>query len=220
MEAAPSRADHHPHARLLDGCAVRPRPPEVLQSQGPAGESDLHGGPRRTRRRARLHDQGARNSSVRSGDQDERQARPTGRRWHRNAECLRLLQDQVSEGDAACHPAERPIWDPVVTPSTARMLCAPAVPATTTTTIPCSVPTGLGRPCQQSSECCPVPHGSVFCGGSPMVCRLGVCDPGYQNCNLTAADGCEVNLNTDPSNCRSCGRVCPTGLSCVMGSCR
>jgi len=107
-----------------------------------------------------------------------------------------------------------------VTPSTAKILCAPAVPTTTTTTIPCSVPTGLGRPCQQSSECCPVPHGSVFCGGNPTVCRLGVCDPGYQNCNLTAADGCEVNLNTDPSNCGSCGRVCPTGLSCVMGSCR
>jgi len=86
--------------------------------------------------------------------------------------------------------------------------------------MPCA-PTGIGVPCDPtSSVCCPVPNGSVFCGGIPATCRLSVCDPGYANCNMEAADGCEVNLNTDPGNCGSCGRVCATGTSCVMGSCQ
>ena len=98
--------------------------------------------------------------------------------------------------------------------------CGPC--STTTTTMPSSmcVLTGLGRGCDPTSSlCCPVPNGSVFCGGIPTACRLGVCDPGYANCNMEAADGCEVNLNTDPYNCGSCGTVCATGTSCVMGSC-
>ena len=83
------------------------------------------------------------------------------------------------------------------------------------------IPTGQGASCDPSSSvCCPVPNGSVFCGGNPTTCRLSLCNPGFANCNNEAADGCEVNLNTDSSNCGSCGHICPAGTSCVMGSCQ
>jgi len=44
---------------------------------------------------------------------------------------------------------------------------------TTTTSMPC-VPTGVGAPCEQASQCCAVPNAIVFCGGNPISCRIGV----------------------------------------------
>jgi hypothetical protein len=35
-----------------------------------------------------------------------------------------------------------------------------------------------------------------------------VCIDGFADCNLAASDGCEVNLNTDPLNCGTCGTEC------------
>jgi len=46
------------------------------------------------------------------------------------------------------------------------------------------------------------------------------CVAGFANCNGYAADGCEVNLMTDPSNCGSCGYTCSFFLPvCSNGSC-
>ena len=44
-----------------------------------------------------------------------------------------------------------------------------------------------------------------------------VCTGAFRNCNLDFADGCEVNLGTDSSNCGNCGIV--VGGSLTMRTC-
>ena len=59
------------------------------------------------------------------------------------------------------------------------------------------------------------------------TCVVAACDDGFWDCNLEAADGCEVDLQTDPGNCDSCGNACAFDNaealcqegSCVMGDC-
>jgi hypothetical protein len=51
-----------------------------------------------------------------------------------------------------------------------------------------------------------------------------VCNAGYFNCNNVAADGCEVNVNTDPTHCGNCLTNCGnlphvSNSTCVNGSC-
>jgi hypothetical protein len=46
------------------------------------------------------------------------------------------------------------------------------------------------------------------------------CQPGFADCNLNAADGCESKLADDPANCGVCGRVCPAGNACSGGVCQ
>jgi len=51
-------------------------------------------------------------------------------------------------------------------------------------------------------------------------CELLLCNSGYGNCNLAAADGCEINTQTDVRNCGTCGKVCPgTGAPNMTASC-
>jgi len=54
------------------------------------------------------------------------------------------------------------------------------------------------------------------------VCN-GVCNSGWGDCNNNKqSDGCEINLNSDVSNCGSCGSACSSSngtRSCAAGSC-
>jgi hypothetical protein len=58
-------------------------------------------------------------------------------------------------------------------------------------------------------------------------CRVAGCETGWLDCNGTFEDGCEVNANTDESNCGACadagGEVCTskpnTVGECTGGSC-
>jgi hypothetical protein len=54
-------------------------------------------------------------------------------------------------------------------------------------------------------------------------CAVGSCLAGFGNCNMTTADGCEANLNTEARNCGRCGNRCvdaPNGRGeCLAGSC-
>jgi hypothetical protein len=46
---------------------------------------------------------------------------------------------------------------------------------------------------------------------------VGVCDPGRDDCDGQPLNGCEVDLNSDPDNCGSCGNVC--ALPGTVGTC-
>jgi hypothetical protein len=47
------------------------------------------------------------------------------------------------------------------------------------------------------------------------------CVPGYADCNGDPADGCEVELKSNPANCGACGNQCNMGAGqpCVEGKC-
>jgi len=51
------------------------------------------------------------------------------------------------------------------------------------------------------------------------ACRLD-CKPQFGNCNDNlCADGCEVDLKSDPKNCGACGNTCDANQGCVDGTC-
>jgi len=68
---------------------------------------------------------------------------------------------------------------------------------------------------------CRMPNASVRCVDG--VCRLGSCDEGFADCNGLSADGCEVNIRADPTNCGACGMRCNAlpgrAVTCVSGVC-
>lgn len=54
------------------------------------------------------------------------------------------------------------------------------------------------------------------------TCTLGACTTGFGNCDGVGSNGCEVNTETSPSHCGTCGNVCnlPNSTeSCVSGAC-
>ncbi len=76
--------------------------------------------------------------------------------------------------------------------------------------------------CGACGTTCRTPNGRPAC--SMGACGVGTCTAPYENCDMNGANGCEVNLQTDPMNCGACGNVCPSGTSsmgvCVMGRCQ
>jgi hypothetical protein len=75
--------------------------------------------------------------------------------------------------------------------------------------------------CGACGNVCPSgPNATPAC--SAMTCEV-VCDPGYADCNTTAADGCETDLAADTANCNGCGNACPIRQNaasvCESGSC-
>jgi Domain of unknown function (DUF5050) len=74
--------------------------------------------------------------------------------------------------------------------------------------------------CGSCNSACPTrPHATPTCDGSQ--CGFA-CDNGWADCNGNASDGCEVNLNTDASNCAGCGQQCGTAHgtpTCSGGTC-
>lgn len=50
-------------------------------------------------------------------------------------------------------------------------------------------------------------------------CALGACLPGFSDCDMEPANGCESEINGDPTNCGGCGVACSAGDFCVGGTC-
>ena len=66
---------------------------------------------------------------------------------------------------------------------------------------------------------CAVANGIPTCATT--TCEIGLCNTGFDDCNMNPADGCETDVNT-LSDCGACGDTCApanaTGI-CNMGSC-
>ncbi|MSP63711.1 MAG: hypothetical protein EXR72_25870 [Myxococcales bacterium] len=72
--------------------------------------------------------------------------------------------------------------------------------------------------CGACGKMCGSPNATPACALGK--CVVGMCQPGFGDCNKIAADGCEVNIDTDPKNCLGCGVVCaaPRAVAgCAMG---
>jgi len=57
------------------------------------------------------------------------------------------------------------------------------------------------------------------------ACSLVACSAGFGNCDGSTSNGCETNLQTNLSNCGTCGTICPgagtagTMVTCTAGVC-
>ena len=70
------------------------------------------------------------------------------------------------------------------------------------------------------SSCPTLSNMSSSCNAG--ICTAGACISGWLDCNSNSADGCEINPNTDASNCGLCGKVCSAQNitpSCSGGNC-
>ncbi len=90
-----------------------------------------------------------------------------------------------------------------------------------------------GNACTTGDSC----QAGVCTGGTPISCpsvanavagtcstTTGACSyscfAGFGNCDGSNANGCEVNLSSDVSNCGGCGVSCGPGRFCASGICR
>jgi hypothetical protein len=75
--------------------------------------------------------------------------------------------------------------------------------------------------CGTCGVSCAVANGASVCTNGS--CSLSACNSGYANCDGNAANGCEINLQTNVNNCGTCGFVCPSvangSSACTAGSC-
>lgn len=47
---------------------------------------------------------------------------------------------------------------------------------------------------------------TATCGGG--VCNVTMCNGGYADCDITGANGCEINTRNNENHCGACGKVC------------
>lgn len=74
--------------------------------------------------------------------------------------------------------------------------------------------------CGNCGVFCSFSHATASCVTS--TCQIASCNAGFQNCNGSNSDGCEVSIANDPQNCGNCGLVCSTPhatSSCSSGAC-
>jgi hypothetical protein len=74
--------------------------------------------------------------------------------------------------------------------------------------------------CGSCGHVCFAPNAVSSCSGGG--CVIAECSPGYADCNRIYSDGCEVNVQSNVTNCGSCGTVCVVfngTPSCQGGGC-
>lgn len=72
--------------------------------------------------------------------------------------------------------------------------------------------------CGTCGNACPIPaNSSAACSASKCIFS---CDANYEDCDSTAANGCEAPLLTDENNCGLCGKKCLTSETCTAGVCK
>lgn len=70
--------------------------------------------------------------------------------------------------------------------------------------------------CGGCGKACALANATAGCANS--ACTVAGCAMGYGDCDKNPANGCEINLNIDNSNCGACGAACKAGV-CVNGQC-
>jgi hypothetical protein len=79
--------------------------------------------------------------------------------------------------------------------------------------------------CSACGVACSFTNADPLCVGG--VCQMGACWPGWGDCDADPANGCEVDLTTDPNHCGACGNLCIlpnasgvcAGATCQVGQC-
>jgi hypothetical protein len=72
--------------------------------------------------------------------------------------------------------------------------------------------------CGSCAVKCPTPaHGTAGCTASK--CGLASCEMGFDDCDKSADNGCEVTLASDQKNCGMCGMACTATQICQAGKC-
>jgi len=82
--------------------------------------------------------------------------------------------------------------------------------------VPTSSPTACGAAC---TDCTAAPNvGTATCGAD--TCKVTTCKPGFGDCDLDPANGCEANVDTDAAHCGKQCKACGAGETCVAGACK
>jgi hypothetical protein len=71
--------------------------------------------------------------------------------------------------------------------------------------------------CGGSCGICSLTNAVASCSAS-YQCVISSCNSGYSDCDLSASNGCEIQLGTT-SNCASCGNHCSTEQTCTNSVC-
>ncbi len=74
--------------------------------------------------------------------------------------------------------------------------------------------------CGSCQNACSFANAGATCAAG--ACVMGSCATGYANCDGNPANGCEVAITTDASNCGACGTACTTingTAACSNGAC-
>jgi hypothetical protein len=71
--------------------------------------------------------------------------------------------------------------------------------------------------CGMCGRACVFPHGVPGCVAS--TCALAGCAPGFGNCDGSAMNGCETDVQSNVANCGMCGHTCGASEPCAGGMC-
>jgi hypothetical protein len=71
--------------------------------------------------------------------------------------------------------------------------------------------------CGVCGKMCDRPANGIA-GCSNKMCKIGGCNPGWEDCDGNDANGCERPIWTD-QECMTCNLPCPQGTSCAQGVC-
>ena len=74
--------------------------------------------------------------------------------------------------------------------------------------------------CGGCGNVCSIPNATEACSSG--ACAIGACAAGWADCNVSAGDGCEVDIAGDEANCGGCGNTCTNANgtnTCQSGNC-
>jgi hypothetical protein len=71
--------------------------------------------------------------------------------------------------------------------------------------------------CGACGNACSYAHATAVCQNG--TCALGSCSGQFEDCDGDVTNGCEVNLQSDPSHCGACATICGGNKSCVNAVC-